>query len=34
MYFNSAIRNNQPIVLCITSSRMRKLFIEWLDSGY
>ena len=34
MYFNSAIRNNQPITLCIASSRMKKLFIEWLDSGY
>ena len=32
MYFNSAIRNNEPIVLCIASSRMKKLFIEWLDS--
>ena len=31
-YFNSAIRNNQPITLCIASSRMKKLFIEWLNS--
>ena len=34
MYVNSAIRNNEPIVLCIASSRMKKLFLEWLDSGY
>ena len=32
--WRSAIRNNEPIVLCIASSRMKKLFIEWLDSGY
>ena len=34
MHFNSAIGNNQPIVLCIASSRMKKLFLEWLDSDY
>ena len=32
--WRSAIRNNQVITLCIASSRMKKLFIEWLDSGY
>ena len=32
--WRSAIRNNEPIVLCIASSRMKKLFLEWLDSGY
>ena len=26
--------NNEPIVLCIASSRMKKLFTAWLDSGY
>ena len=30
--WRSAIRNNESIVLCIASSRMKKLFIEWLDS--
>ena len=32
MHFNSAIRNNQAIALCIASSRMKKLFTTWLDS--
>ena len=32
--WRSAIRNNEPITLCIASSRMKKLFLEWLDSGY
>ena len=32
--WRSAIRNNQPITLCIASSRMKKLFEKWLDSGY
>ena len=32
--WRSAIRNNEPIVLCIASGRMKKLFIEWLDSEH
>ena len=31
--WRSAIRNGEPINLCILSPRMRELFLDWLYDG-